>query len=435
MSAAPQARLIELFSVPGAGKSTLVHALSYQSTLQTRESLSAAWEVLPRSSKAVRVAAALLDPRVSATAIATAFSQRLSSRESLVRLAKLVAKSRWLASQRGQFILDQGLLQDLWSIHYASGRFDPDPKALSPLLRRLYRGVDAQILFIDVDQQTAAKRIRSRSRGDSRLDGLPEAQVKASLANGARVPQAILEAARDAALPVTVIDGEAPLDNVLERMRPLLRNGSDDRAGRSPPPGKAIITLDQAADLARELGATIPRDQFDIVVGIANGGVHPAFYAAEELGLPLQILRVERDSTRLKKRVGFARKALKIPGLQKPLRRINRYVDRRLTGVRTNLAAPGVVRGKRVLLVDDCIDSGASVALARSLIEKEGAADIKVAVLCWSTKYDSEQMHRVTPDYFLGRKLPSYPWSADNPGYAGFKLWLRSLPAAQASLE
>ena len=147
---------------------------------------------------------------------------------------------------------------------------------------------------------------------------------------------------------------------------------------------------------------------------------------AEALGLPLQIVRVERDSTRLKKRMGFARKALKIPGLQKPLRRINRYVDRRLTGVRSNLAAPDAVRGKRVLLVDDCIDSGASVALARSLIEKEGAAEINIAVLCWSTKYDSSQLHGVTPDYFLGRKLPSYPWSADNPDYARFKVWLRS---------
>jgi adenine/guanine phosphoribosyltransferase-like PRPP-binding protein/thymidylate kinase len=423
MRAPPQTRLIELFSVPGAGKSTLVDALSTQSALRTRESLSATWQALPRASKAAVVAAAFLDPRVSGAAIATAFSQRLSSRESLVRLAKLVAKSRWMASQRGEFILDQGLLQDLWSIHYASGRFDPDPKALSPLLRQLYRGLDAQILFIDVDQQTAAKRIRSRSRGDSRLDGLPEAQMNASLANGARVPEAILKAARDAALPVTVIDGEAPLDNVLERVRPLLPNGKN--AGHAPQ-GKTIVTLDQAADLARELAAAIPADQFDLVVGIANGGVHPAYYVAEALGLPLQIVRVERDSTRLKKRMGFARKALKIPGLQKPLRRINRYVDRRLTGVRSNLAAPDAVRGKRVLLVDDCIDSGASVALARSLIEKEGAAGIKIAVLCWSTKYDSAQMHGVTPDYVLGRKLPSYPWSADNPDYARFKVWLRS---------
>ena len=431
MRSAQPVSLVELFSVPGAGKSTLVDAVSRERPLMTREAVSASWQKLPRTSKLAHVVGAFLDPRVSWAAIATAFNQRLSTPESLSRLVKLVARSRWLASQGGQVVLDQGLLQDLWSIHYASGRFDPDPKSLSPLLRQLYKGLDARILFINVDEKTAAARIRGRADGDSRLDGLPEADVQASLSRGSQVPQAILQAVKNAGLPVTTIDGSAPLQEVLAHVRPLIANGSGPAPDRSAKPPKIMVSLEQAADLAREFGASLPADRFDLVVGIANGGVHPAFYVAETIGLPLEILRVERDSTRLKNRVGFARKALKFRGLQKPLRKINRFVDRKLLGVRANVASLSGVRGKRVLLVDDCIDSGASVALARSLIEKQGAAKIDIAVLCWSTKYDSAQMHGVTPNFFLGRKLPSYPWSADNSDYARFKHWLRDLPIAQ----
>ena len=122
MRSAQPVSLVELFSVPGAGKSTLVDAVSRERPLMTREAVSASWQKLPRTSKLAHVVGAFLDPRVSWAAIATAFNQRLSTPESLSRLVKLVARSRWLASQGGQVVLDQGLLQDLWSIHYASGR-------------------------------------------------------------------------------------------------------------------------------------------------------------------------------------------------------------------------------------------------------------------------------------------------------------------------
>ena len=59
-----------------------------------------------------------------------------------------------------------------------------------------------------------------------------------------------------------------------------------------------MVSLEQAADLARELGASLPADRFDLVVGIANGGVHPAFYVAETIGLPLERKGTDCNSER-----------------------------------------------------------------------------------------------------------------------------------------
>ena len=425
-STGTRVRVVELFSAPGAGKTTLVDAISSERPILDRSSLSSSWrETLPVS-KVARVARAILDPRIGGTALAAAVTQRFSSRESYARLAKLVARSRWLASRRGTFILDQGMLQELWSIHFASTRFDPNPKVLSRLVKQLYKGLDAQIVFIDIDHELAAKRIAGRMHGDSRLDGLPQTAVSAALARGERLPGAILEAAKEAGLSVNVLDGSAPREDLIGQLGALLPADGSEAVGNNGRQKKTVVDMQQAALLARELGATIAgtNEPFEVVVGIANGGVHPAFHVAEELGLPLRILRIERNATRLKKPLRFARKALSSPALRGPVRKLNRFVDRKVSGVRANTSALTGLNGKRILLVDDCIDSGASVALARTLLEKEGATAIKTAVLCWTTKYDSNQQHGVTPDFYLGRRLPSYPWSADNPDYSEFRSWL-----------
>lgn len=190
---------------------------------------------------------------------------------------------------------------------------------------------------------------------------------------------------------------------------------------------KQVVTLEHAQDLARELAAKVKLSGWspDLVIGIANGGVHPAFFTAEALGMPVSYSRVQRRTSQLKQRLGFARKALSSRFLRRPVYILNRYADRWLGGV-GSAAAPlkADVNGKRVLIVDDCIDSGASVAHLRSLLQRAGAAEIKLAVFCWTTKYDSVALNNVAPDYYLERKLPSYPWSADNADYPAFKLWL-----------
>lgn len=420
--------LVELFGVPGAGKSTVAAAAGEGTGLLSRADLSRSWSRCSWATKLANGGRAVMNYQMLAAAVGLSRKTLLNSPESLLRLARLVVKSQWLRSQRGGILLDQGLLQELWSIHYASGSFDPDPKRLRPLIRAIYGELEPCIVFIDVDEQTAASRIAGRAGGDSRLDGLPEAELAAGIVRAAELSRAILRAAQAAGMRTQVIDGAVPVEQVVVELRSVLRQVPlVDVDFAAPPKRKSIVTLDRAESLASDLAMRVRAsgEQFELVLGIAAGGTHPAFHVAQVLGLPLRTIRIERGTTRLKRRLEFARKALSLRPLRKPLRRLGRFVDRRLSGARLTGGRLGEVRGKRVLLVDDCIDSGASAALARSLVLQAGAADVRIAVLCWTTKYDSLRLNAVAPDYFLGRVLPSYPWSADNPEFADFKGWLR----------
>lgn len=190
---------------------------------------------------------------------------------------------------------------------------------------------------------------------------------------------------------------------------------------------RALVTLEQAAQLSRELAGQVAKSGFepDLVVGIANGGAFPAFIVAEALGRPCRFFRVQRSSTGVKQALAFARVPLGSWLLRRPAKFASRYLDRRLSRTRT-ISRPSFegVESGRVLLVDDCIDTGASIALVRSVLEKHHPGELRTAVLSWMTKHDSVGLHAVRPDFYLNRTLPAYPWSLENPEFAQFRLWL-----------
>lgn len=204
--------LVELFGIPGAGKSTLVDAASERARVCTRQDLSASWRRRPLFERSTHLLRSYLQLPRSWRALRFAFHARIANYHSLRRLLRAVAKSDLMRSQGGTVLLDQGLLQELWSILYAQGRIEPDPELLSPLIRSLYSGIDARILFVDVDSATAARRIAGRSHGHSRLDGLADRETRDHLERTAELPRRIIEAARLAGLQVELVDGSAPLD-------------------------------------------------------------------------------------------------------------------------------------------------------------------------------------------------------------------------------
>jgi hypothetical protein len=142
----------------------------------------------------------------------------------LALIARLIAKTDWLKSQRGLVLLDQGFLQDLWSILYMTGCAHPEPAAVAPFIRSIYDGVDAHIVFLDVKPQTAAARVGGRTHGHSRLDGLPEAELEASLTRAAQLPLRIVEAASAAGLQIVSLDGSKPNDALVAQLLPLLQS-------------------------------------------------------------------------------------------------------------------------------------------------------------------------------------------------------------------
>lgn len=208
--------LLELFGPPGAGKTTLASALIRRTGCGGRLRPSEDWKQLPVVARLRFLAAVACDLGMTGVAVGTALRLRLWSPESLLRLVRIVLKSAWLRRMPRRAVLDQSLLQDIWSVLWSSGRFEPDPRALAPLMRRAYRGMAVRVVYLDLGSDEAAHRIAGRSKGHSRLDGLDEGEVARRLGDGADLPRRIVAAARLAGLHVTDLDARASPDRLAE---------------------------------------------------------------------------------------------------------------------------------------------------------------------------------------------------------------------------
>jgi len=201
---------------------------------------------------------------------------------------------------------------------------------------------------------------------------------------------------------------------------------------------KVNMSLEEAVALSKGLADCVSSGEFrpNYVIGIANGALLPTHVVATELDLPFEYIRMRRQGSRWKRRLA------KIPGL--------RFLFSLLFKVQifARLVAPLIDsvnkleseeadknqlphRGKHILLVDDAIESGQSIAAAVELLEAQGAESVKVAVIGWSKRLNSEQNHGVVPDYVLNRRLQHYPWSENNPEVHDYRKWLAARDLAE----
>ena len=224
--------LIEFFAIPGAGKTTLVKTVSEKACVRTRHQISDKWNQQSLFQRGANLVRSYLKLDRVADVLRFAAAARIANTDSLRRLLRLVGKTDRLRSERGTILLDQGSLQELWSILYANGSLATDPKLLSRLIRSLYDGLDASILFIDVDP---SRRISGRSHGHSRLDGLSDGQIRDDLARAENLPRQIIEAAALAGLNVTILDGSAPVDELLSATLAAVLEGPAATSRRSGP--------------------------------------------------------------------------------------------------------------------------------------------------------------------------------------------------------
>lgn len=194
---------------------------------------------------------------------------------------------------------------------------------------------------------------------------------------------------------------------------------------------KVYMSLDEAIDLSKGLAVTVSESDFkaDYVIGIANGALLPTYVIATEMGLPFEYIRMRRQGSRWKRRVA------KIPGLrgvfswlfkaQVFARLVAPLIDsvNKLETEETDTSSL-IHKGRSILLVDDAIESGQSIAAAVDMLLLQGAETVKVAVIGWSKRLDSEEIHGVVPHYFLNRRLQHYPWSENNSNITTYRHWL-----------
>ena len=189
------------------------------------------------------------------------------------------------------------------------------------------------------------------------------------------------------------------------------------------------VTIEEAEALARDLAAKVQASglQPDLVVGLANGAIFPATIVAQSLDLPCHIVKVRRKGSRYKQRLLVIKQRLRIPSsviLWGPLRAFWVMFQNRTNGLETSAASFDFdVKGKTVLMVDDCVETGSSFRFVAEQLRACGAEQINTAVYCWSKmpKIDDAVSR---PDVYLHRQIQFYPWSNNSKHLTRFAAWL-----------
>ena len=194
------------------------------------------------------------------------------------------------------------------------------------------------------------------------------------------------------------------------------RSGADRRM--------RVVTLDDA-EVARcccELEVQTLASGFapEVVVAIARGGIRVAdgMFA----GVRHLTIDVHRPGTSRKRRLGGVFAAVR--WLPRCVRDRLRIIEaRRLAAKSLRVVTPPAERVRelsaalsgvhRVLVVDDAVDSGASLAAVKRIVRDSGVADVRAASIAL-TRADAVE----TPDYhvFQPGTLVRFPWSMDARG-------------------
>ena len=174
------------------------------------------------------------------------------------------------------------------------------------------------------------------------------------------------------------------------------------------------VTLADLGPLTRQLLDTAGQAGFrpDCVLYLETGARLLAIEACRQLGAAAVPLKIQRRGGEAK---GWLTCVLgRLPTwLKDLLRQLEaRFLWRRMQDERLIGEAPAVdLAGRRVLILDDAVDTGASIRLAREWAVSQGAAadQIRVAALTVTTAVAEPEV-----DFVLFRQMCRFPWSSDS---------------------
>lgn len=190
---------------------------------------------------------------------------------------------------------------------------------------------------------------------------------------------------------------------------------------------KYVMTLEEAFELAHIIANKIKdtKGDIDLVVGIANGAALMAKIIADDLNVPIHMIKLQRTSSAIKNKIARYPKLFNVLTRMYNLPIIGYFMDHVLIMFRgltksskTNHVTIGVP--KNVILVDDAISTGQSLQLATKMLTGTGATNITTAVFSWSQNYTPT----ITPDIYFARVTQIFPWSANSSHFNQYRQWM-----------
>lgn len=194
---------------------------------------------------------------------------------------------------------------------------------------------------------------------------------------------------------------------------------------------KLFMTLEEAVLLSKELADRVRESDFDVekIIGVANGALLPSHIVADELNKPIEIVRIRRKGSKIKKRLarfGFIRKFVSALYNNKLTRPALRIVMDRFSALdktdESNIVSAS--KPSKILIVDDAIETGQTL---QKVIDQHSAdgSEIQVAVISWSVAYKNKKAE-ITPDFVISKRIHHYPWSQNSPHLQDYTKWLES---------
>jgi hypothetical protein len=186
---------VEMIGLPGAGKTTIRNAIRLpvegkgavplRALRWDAHFLSAAWNILALAAKT-----------------------RPFSGRRLTRAFNAAVLLRHYQPTAKVIVLDQGIVQKLWSI-LADAESYPEER-LAACLSALVPFAPDHLVWVQTPLHTAVDRIVARSAGNSRYDRRPPGEIKDALAQRAALLRAIANGyAKACARTITELDGAA----------------------------------------------------------------------------------------------------------------------------------------------------------------------------------------------------------------------------------
>jgi hypoxanthine phosphoribosyltransferase len=179
-------------------------------------------------------------------------------------------------------------------------------------------------------------------------------------------------------------------------------------------PGVRDVHLDEFGSLARQLAQQVTASGYepDCIVYLESGGRLLAAELCGRLGVGAVALQTSRRGGSIKRRLRPL--ATRLPDeLTDLMRRVeSRWLSGWLRPSAVELAQrPVRLDGARVLIVDDAVDTGASVDIARTWALSHGATESAIRIAAITVT--SDRVDGVV-DYHVHQGLCRFPWSSDS---------------------